>query len=944
MSQLTSLNVSGCDNLSSLSGVEGLSQLTSLAVSGCDNLSSLSGIEGLSQLTLVNVKNLSSIEGLSQLTSLDVSGCDNLSSLSGIKGLSQLTSLNVRWCSNLSSLSGIAGLSQLTSLNVFGCDNLSSLSGIEGLSQLTSLNVFGCDNLSSLPGIEGLSQLTSLNVDVCRNLSSLSGIEGLSQLTSLGVSGCRNLSSLSGIEGLSQLTSLNVRGCDNLSSLSWEVGEHIITQFPRLSILGRLPIEHVPVELTEDFNQRAVEDWYHDLQTSGYESPEALKVMLLGNGRIGKTQLARRLRGDSFDVSVPSTHGIQINQFTHKSGAQIHTWDFGGQDVYLSTHTMFIDKQAIYLLLWHPEAENTDLICCDQLTIRNKPLSYWLAYLNSLVGEQANVMVCQSQCDSPAQELPEPIPHPTPLKRLKRVACSAKAEDGLELFHAQFDRAVKYQLAVNGEIWLPKTWLKVRQLLQNHYDDGEKRMCFEQFEALCQASHVSAPYTLAKYLHQSGCVFFRQGHFNNDLILDQAWALQGVYLLLERDIALPQLRENQGKFSQETLRRLLWDNPENAGDEALFIKMMQQCGVCFEMEENQYIAPDALPDKASISAQLIQIWQSAVPDIEIRLDYLFLHEATQRVILSRMGSIAKAAACYWRYGCCYFDSKHQVKVMLECFEIAESELTQEHIDSFSRPGHIRIHIAGAKGGDLAEHLVDSINDIQALGAKPQVQWLKGAPKQEESMASRSSKEPFSEMGEAIQPPVPKVFFSYAWGAESDERQQRCDEIYQYIEQQAWLDVYRDKESMSIGDSIDEFERQIGRGDFIVLLISEKSLHSAHCMKEMGHIYQRCQRQKEEFVGRVIPVVLSDAKIDSLKDRLSIASYWKKECTELNAQVEDLGAAIAGAESIKELEIMRSFLDSCVNTLKWVSDLVTERHPDLQVDATVELILKRIREA
>ncbi|WP_262415448.1 hypothetical protein [Vibrio sp. SCSIO 43132] len=41
---------------------------------------------------------------------------------------------------------------------------------------------------------------------------------------------------------------------------------------------------------------------------------------------------------------------------------------------------------------------------------------------------------------------------------------------------------------------------------------------------------------------------------------------------------------------------------------------------------------------------------------------------------------------------------------------------------------------------------------------------------------------------------------------------------------------------------------------------------------------------------------------------------------------------------------QSFISSCADSLTWLADLVTERQPELQVDATLELIKKRIQAA
>ena len=51
---------------------------------------------------------------------------------------------------------------------------------------------------------------------------------------------------------------------------------------------------------------------YQDLK-SGQRIDAEVKVLFLGNGGVGKTQLCRRLRGETFDEkNVFSTHGIQL--------------------------------------------------------------------------------------------------------------------------------------------------------------------------------------------------------------------------------------------------------------------------------------------------------------------------------------------------------------------------------------------------------------------------------------------------------------------------------------------------------------------------------------------------------------------------------------------------------------------------------------------------------
>lgn len=53
---------------------------------------------------------------------------------------------------------------------------------------------------------------------------------------------------------------------------------------------------------------------------AGATAITSAKLMLLGNGTVGKTQLCRRLRNLAFDPAIPSTHGVQVQSITHPQG------------------------------------------------------------------------------------------------------------------------------------------------------------------------------------------------------------------------------------------------------------------------------------------------------------------------------------------------------------------------------------------------------------------------------------------------------------------------------------------------------------------------------------------------------------------------------------------------------------------------------------------------
>src|SRR5262245_65782048 len=73
--------------------------------------------------------------------------------------------------------------------------------------------------------------------------------------------------------------------------------------------------------------------------------------------------------------------------------------------------------------------------------------------------------------------------------------------------------------------------------------------------------------------------------------------------------------------------------------------------------------------------------------------------------------------------------------------------------------------------------------------------------------------------------VQQVFVSYAWGDDSPEGRQREQVVERLCERlRDWgYDVVRDRDQMRRGDLISEFMRRIGRGDRVVVVLSEKYL-------------------------------------------------------------------------------------------------------------------------
>ena len=185
--------------------------------------------------------------------------------------------------------------------------------------------------------------------------------------------------------------------------------------------------------------------------------------------------------------------------------------------------------------------------------------------------------------------------------------------------------AVERVRGLEGAITIGAGRLKVKQRLEQLRDADaaappEQRqyrtLRQEHFLQLCEeAGGTSAPEHLLAYLHNAGIVFYREGLFDDRIILDQAWALEAIYAVFDRENCYRPLRHLRGRFSQAILEALVW-REYNAAEQEVFLGMMQSCGICFAHRRSpgdadgyeEYIAPDLLPDRPEIQAELDAMW------------------------------------------------------------------------------------------------------------------------------------------------------------------------------------------------------------------------------------------------------------------------------------------------------------------------------------------------
>ena len=304
--------------------------------------------------------------GSNQLTSVPPEVAELTSLRSLVLGSNQLTSVppEIAGLSNLQNLElssnrlasvppEIAGLSNLQSLNLGGNQLTPVPPEIARLTSLQSLLLWGNQLTSVPPEIAQLTNLRSLYLNTNQLTSVPPEIARLSSLETLWLQNNQLTSVPPEIEQLSNLRTLRLND-NQLTSLPREMAG--LTNLQELDLDGN-PLMSPPPEVVAQGTE-AVLAFFREQLKEG--TPQWVsKLLLVGEGGVGKTQLLRALRGEPFEENAPKTPGIDIRpvELEHPAAdgvtMQLNAWDFGGQEIYHATHQFFLSERSLFLLVWN---------------------------------------------------------------------------------------------------------------------------------------------------------------------------------------------------------------------------------------------------------------------------------------------------------------------------------------------------------------------------------------------------------------------------------------------------------------------------------------------------------------------------------------------------------------------------------------------------------------
>jgi internalin A len=694
--KLQTLNLDS-NKICEIKGLEALTNLRTLhldsnKISDIKNLEKLLNLESL-WLSSNQIKEIKILKGLPNLHSLWLDS----NQIDEIKDLENLTNLEYLWLSS-NQITEVKNLNYLVNLQYLALDS-NQIREIKNLDELTNLKYLwlSSNQIKEVKNLKALFNLQYLGLD-SNKISEIKNLENQRNLEFLWLSS-NQITEMHNLETLENLTKLdlsnnNIRKISNLESLKFlqflhinkneihdtkivkciplladfQVAENKITEFDTTLLEGRNILRlylaknecnNIPSEIINLENCLShARAWFKDLDMESIENFEA-KLMLVGNGRVGKTSILRRLFQDQFNPNEDSTHGIQLydqNLTTDFSlcPLRVQAWDFGGQEIYHATHRLFMQSRALYLALWDWTTEHKpfaeERFAGELIRFRNYELAYWLDHARAL-SWQSPLMVVQNKIDQHQRQWPKRL---NDLQKRYSIInfhhVSAATGEGVSVLKS----AILEEFRKMPEVGMktPAQWLRVKEKLLSLKADF-KTIDFSRYQIICdeEGLDIASTNALISFLHNTGNLFYQSHLFQNQIILDQEWALEGLYALFQRGPFYKQLKYAGGRTSLDVLA---WPwQKYDLNTRKVFLSMMESCEICFKVTEDErdpeYIITEFLPGEKD--EKVNSFWEDP-SNSELFLKYQtnFFHQAFISRFIARAGRLAKSFDHMWRNG------------------------------------------------------------------------------------------------------------------------------------------------------------------------------------------------------------------------------------------------------------------------------------------------------
>lgn len=315
------------------------------------------------------------------------------------------------------------------------------------------------------------------------------------------------------------------------------------------------------------------------------------KLILVGDGNVGKTSLVNRLVKDRFNQDENTTRGVAISKWYIRLShdevpmARLNIWDFGGQGSMHATHPYFFSRRAVYLVVLNVREDD-----------RANRVEYWLRLVSSFASESPIIIVA-NKADQYSAKLDErtlKIKFPM-ISDFVRTSCMTG--NGL----AELRQAITTSVSTIEDIAVrtPVSLIKLRQRLEAMTDpkgtNTRDTFSLSEYEALCDEYEINPsqrPGFLRRLNDMGVMLYFDDPRLDLNVVLNPVWVTDGIYRIInDESLAL-----SSGRLNTQQVRANL-PKDRYPADKAMYIlDMMRKFELCFALDdqEKEFLLPDLL--------------------------------------------------------------------------------------------------------------------------------------------------------------------------------------------------------------------------------------------------------------------------------------------------------------------------------------------------------------
>lgn len=407
------------------------------------------------------------------------------------------------------------------------------------------------------------------------------------------------------------------------------------------------PLISPPIELVKR-GYPAIKNYFKEL-VKGVDFIYEIKLILVGEPRAGKTSLTKTLSDVNYVFELgkeESTQGIGVNRWQIKKEEfiqdgkkipkdfQLNIWDFGGQEIYHSTHQFFLTRRSLYILVDEARKDTS-----------HENFYYWLNIIQ-LLGDKSPVVIVINKCDQPTKELPikeykENFPH---IQEIHKISCAK----GYEYTINDLKRTIK-KIILDKSLLdhvgspIPKDWVKLRNGLENQRLMGKDFISYPNYLLAAKNLNMGEKKALelSQYFHDIGIIL----HFQDDptlrgtIFLNHEWITKGVYKVIDDK----NIKSKFGRFTDDDLMNI-WSEGEWQHKTAELLSLMKKFDLCYEISKGQYLSPHLLlPDEYKYK------WRTMEDNIRFEYHYSFMPKGIISRLIVKLNKY-NFEDVYWLHG------------------------------------------------------------------------------------------------------------------------------------------------------------------------------------------------------------------------------------------------------------------------------------------------------